>query len=66
MRQKKWRHTYSIDSEKNQTELCRYYLGVNSSVNKCMVLGECGRVSLSYIYGTKCIKCVVCMDKSRC
>ena len=47
---------YSKDIEKVQTDLCRYNLGVNSSVNKCMVLGECGRVPLSYIQFTKCIK----------
>ena len=45
-------HTYSKDIEKVQTDFCRYYLGVNSSVNMCMVLGECERVPLSYIYFT--------------
>ena len=35
--------------KKVQTDFCRYYLGVNSSVNNRMVLGECGRVPLSYL-----------------
>ena len=51
-----WGHTYSKDIEKVPTDFCRYYLGVNSSVNNVMVLWECGRVPLSYTYFTKCIK----------
>ena len=30
-------HKYLKDIEKVQTELCRYYLGINSSVNNCIV-----------------------------
>ena len=51
-----WGHTYSSDIEKIQTEFCRYFLVVNSSVNNDVVLGESGSHLLSQIYFTKCIK----------
>ena len=36
-----WGHSYSEQIEKVQIDFCRYFLGVNQSVNNCMVLGEC-------------------------
>ena len=35
---------------------CKKLLGLNSSVNNCMVLGECGRYPLSVTYQLNCIK----------
>jgi len=51
-----WGHTYSPEIEQIQLQFCKYYLGVNSSVNNSMVLGECGRLPLCVYYHTICIK----------
>ena len=53
-----WVHAYYKDIEKVLTEFCWYYLGVNSSVYNCMVLGACGRVIPSVLsIGINCCKC---------
>ena len=48
-------HTYSVDIEKIQINFCKKYLKFNSSANNDIVLGECGRLPLSYTYFTECL-----------
>ena len=42
--------------EKVQIECCKYFLGVNKSVNDSIVLGECGRLPLCIEHHVKCVK----------
>ena len=42
--------------ESVQSEFCKKILGVNSSVNNAVALGECGRLPLWVTYHTDCIK----------
>ena len=42
--------------EKVQIEYCKYFLGVNKSVNDSIVLGECGRLPLCIEHHVKCVK----------
>ena len=51
-----WGFSESKEIEKVQLEFCKYFLGVKSSVNNCVVLGECGRLTLYTVYVSKCIK----------
>ena len=39
-----WGYEYSGTIEKVQSDFCNYFLGVNSSVNNYVALGECGRL----------------------
>ena len=50
-----WGHSYSEQIKKVQIDFCRYFLGINHSVNNCIVLGECGRCPLCVTYFYKCI-----------
>ena len=45
-----WGHGYSEQIEKVQIDFRRYFLGINHSVNNCMVLGECGQYPLCVTY----------------
>ena len=51
-----WGFSYSEEIERVQIDFCRYFLGVNTSVNNSVILGECGRLPLCSIYLVKCIK----------
>lgn len=51
-----WGYEYSGTIEKVQVDFCKYFLGVNSSVNNSVALGECGRLPLCITYHTNCIK----------
>ena len=51
-----WGITYSEVTEKIQVEFCKYFMGVNSTVNNSMVLGDCGRLPLCVIYFSNSIK----------
>ena len=51
-----WGITECNKIEKVQLEFCKYFLGVKSSVNNCVALGECGRLPLYTVYVSKCIK----------
>ena len=63
-----WGYEYSDVIESVHNEFCRYFLGVNSSVNNVVALGECGRLPLCVTYITNCIKywCkLLCMGNHR-
>ena len=51
-----WGNSYASEIESIQAQFCKDFLGVNSSVNDVIALGECGRLPLCIIYYTKCIK----------
>ena len=51
-----WGFAHSEIIERSHVEFCKYFLGVNSTVNNSMVLGECGRLPLCITYYSKCIK----------
>ena len=51
-----WGYEYSDIIENVQLKFCREFLGVNHSVNNCIVLYECGRLPLCVIYKTKVVK----------
>ena len=51
-----WGYEYSNVIEQVQTQFCREYLGLGSSTNNCMVLGESGRHPMYTVYFVKCIK----------
>ena len=51
-----WGFEYASRIEQVQIQFCKEFIGVNSSVNNSMALGECGRLPLCVIYHTKCIK----------
>ena len=42
--------------EKVQISYCKEFLGINKSVNDCMVLGECGKLPLYVEYHYKAVK----------
>ena len=44
-----WGYEYSGTVEKVQADFCKYFLGVNSSVNNSVALGECGRLYVLHI-----------------
>ena len=50
-----WGHEFSENIERVQIKFCRFLTGVNSSVNKQAVLGECGRHPLCIFYFKRCI-----------
>ena len=50
-----WGYEYSETIERVQLKFCRYLLGVNSSVSRHAILGECGRLPLCCIYFKRCI-----------
>ena len=63
-----WGNEHSNVIESVHNEFCRYFLGVNSSVNNAVALGECGRLPLCVTYITNCIKywCkLLCMGNHR-
>lgn len=51
-----WGVEYSSVIESVHFEFCRYFLGVNSSVNNSVALGECGRLPLCVSYYTNSVK----------
>ena len=51
-----WGYEYSSVIESVHNEFCKNFLGVNSSVNNVVALGECGRLPLCVTYITNCIK----------
>jgi len=48
-----WEFKEAEEIERIQIQFCKCFLGVNSTVNNAMVLGECGRLPLSIVYHTK-------------
>ena len=63
-----WGYECSNVFESVHSEFCRYFLGVNSSVNNAVALGECKRLLLCITYITNCITywCkLLCMDNRR-
>ena len=63
-----WGYEYSSVIESVHNEFCKNFLGVNSSVNNVVALGECGRLPLCVTYITNCIKywCrLLCMGNHR-
>ena len=51
-----WGYKYSVEIETVQINFCKRYLGVKSSTNNCIVLGECGRLPMCITYYTTCVK----------
>ena len=51
-----WGTEYSTIIESVHFTFCKYFLGVNSSVNNAVAIGECGRLPLCVFYFTNCIK----------
>ena len=51
-----WGYEYAGTIEKVHVDFCKYFLGVNSSVNNSVALGECWRIPLCITYHTNCIK----------
>ena len=51
-----WGVDYIEAVERVQIQFCKDFLGVRSSTNDCMVLGECGRLPLCIYYHLKPIK----------
>ena len=51
-----WGYEYSSLIESVHNDFCKNFLGVNSSVNNVVALGECGRLPLCVTYITNCIK----------
>lgn len=51
-----WGYKYCSDIESIQHLFCCKYLGVKTTTNMCIVLGECGRLPLCVSYFTYCIK----------
>ena len=51
-----WGYEYCEINESVQINFCRRILGVNKTINNCMVLGECRRLPLAVTYQTNCIK----------
>ena len=51
-----WGYEYSSVIESVHYDFCKNFLGVNSSVNNVVALGECGRLPLCVTYITNCIK----------
>ena len=45
-----WGYEYSSVIESVHNDFCKNFLGVNSSVNNVVALGECGRLPLCYIH----------------
>jgi len=59
---------YSDPLEQVQIQYCEDFLGVSSTVNDCVALGECGRLPLCIDHHIKCIKywCKrLCMPENR-
>ena len=50
-----WGFDYCETIEQVQIQFCKEYLGVNSSVNNVVALGECGRLPLCTNYHMKCV-----------
>jgi hypothetical protein len=50
-----------------QIQYCKDFLGVYTSVNDCVALGECGRLPLCIDHHFKCIKWIklLCMSDNR-
>ena len=51
-----WGTEYSDVKESVHFIFCKYFLGVNKSVNNAVAIGECGRLPLCVTYFTNCIK----------
>ena len=47
---------YSDIIESVHFNFCKYFLGVNNSVNNAVAIGECGRLPLCLTYFINCIK----------
>ena len=47
-------HIYSETLERVQMQYCRDFLGVNSALNKCVALGECGKLPLCFDSQIQC------------
>ena len=47
-----WGTEYSDVIESVQLNFCKYFLGVNNSVNNAVAIGECGRLPLCVTYIT--------------
>ena len=51
-----WGTEYSDVIEAVHFIFCKYFLGVNNSVNNVVAIGEYGRLPLCVTYFTNCIK----------
>ena len=51
-----WGTEYSDVIESVHFNFCKYFLGVNNSVNNAVAIGECGRLPLCVTFFTNCIK----------
>ena len=51
-----WSTKYSNVIESVDFNFCKYFLGVNNSVNNAVAIGECGDVPLCVTYFKNCIK----------
>ena len=51
-----WGHEHAPQIEQVQFSFCKFLLGVRRNTNDVAVLGECGRMPLSVLYLTRCIK----------
>ena len=59
---------YSDTLEQVHIQYCKDFIGVSSTVNDCVALGECGRLPLCIDHHIKCIKywCkLLCMPENR-
>ena len=51
-----WGYEFRKDIEAVHVKFCKYVLGVARNTPNCAALGECGRLPLSVLYMTRCIK----------
>jgi len=51
-----WGTSLAVEIEQVQVKFCNEFLGVNTTTNDCMVLGECGRLPLCSEYYVKCVE----------
>lgn len=51
-----WGTEYSDIIESTQYTFCRYFLGINSTVNNAVAIGKCGRLPLCVFYFSNAIK----------
>jgi hypothetical protein len=51
-----WGYEVRKDIEDVHVKFCKYVFGVARNTPNCAALGECGRLPLSVMYMTRCIK----------
>ena len=51
-----WGYEFRKEIEAVHVTFCKYVLGVARNTPNCAALGECGRLPLSVLYMTRCIK----------